>query len=150
LFEDHPRTADNLEVIQRWENARTQNFFSEKQKDELKNLEQEHILLINEAGKFELIPYEQLKTVAKSDPQVRAFIFKRNEKNWVVYWHVSGTGKLKIKTDNSHFRLYKTLGTPIATDSGPEVLIPLEDVHYLEFDIPRNEVAQLLDNADVL
>lgn len=33
----HPRTADNLEVIRRWEEARLNNFFSDKQKIAMRN-----------------------------------------------------------------------------------------------------------------
>ena len=64
----HPRTADNLETIRRWEEARLTNFFNEGQKKALRNPGQEFTLLINEQGKFELQPCEQIGNVCRRRP----------------------------------------------------------------------------------
>ena len=56
----HPRTADNLEVMRRWEEARLSQFFSSEQIEAFREGDQEHILLVNETGGFELQPYEQI------------------------------------------------------------------------------------------
>src|SRR5690606_12243639 len=76
-FEDHPRTADNFEVMRRWEEVRINGWLTEEQKLSLQKLEQEHILLINEKNEFELQPYDQIMNVADNSKEVRAFIFER-------------------------------------------------------------------------
>ena len=81
-LKSHPRTEDNLEVIRRWEEVRANDILTAKQKKELRNPEQEHILLINEKGDFELLPYFQITNVADKSEEVRAFIFERNNKIW--------------------------------------------------------------------
>lgn len=48
LLRKSPRYEDVFEVLRRWEEARATNWLTESQKKQLKNLEQEHILLINE------------------------------------------------------------------------------------------------------
>src|SRR5690606_23596132 len=86
-FDSHPRTADNFEVMRRWEEVRINDWLTPEQKQSLQHLEQEHILLINEKNEFELRPYEQIENVANSR-DVRAFIFERNGNHYVVYWHI--------------------------------------------------------------
>ena len=95
-LKSHPRTSDNLEVIRRWEEARISNYFSIEQKKSMQNLNQEHILLINETGGFELCPYEQIKGAANGNPALRAFIFERSGKIYVVYWHTYGEQQVKL------------------------------------------------------
>ena len=92
-YNAHPRTADNLEVMRRWEEVRQSGWLTEGQKIELRKTEQEHILLINEQKEFELAPYRQ---ITGDEPGVRAFVFERGGENWVVYWHTSGDGVMEI------------------------------------------------------
>jgi len=70
----HPRTADNLEVMKRWEDLRASNWLTPVHKEALRQLEQEHILLIDEAAHFELVPYSQIEKVAGADQPARAFV----------------------------------------------------------------------------
>ena len=56
----------------------------------LKDLKQEHILLVNEKNELELVPYDQIKNLANGNREVRAFTFRRNNESYVVYWHISG------------------------------------------------------------
>ncbi len=104
-MEAHPRTDDNFEVTRRWENARIQGFFTKEQKDELKNPNQEHILLINEKGNFELLPHTQVMNIGNGNNNIRAFIFSRKNKTWVVF-DLSQKEVLelfsKVKTYQSH------------------------------------------------
>ncbi len=104
-FEEHPRTADNFEVFRRWEEARVQNWLTDAQKKDLQDLQQEHILLLDEKGKMELQPYHQIEHVAHGSKEVRAFIFQRGADMYVVYWHTSGSGKMKLPLDKSKVQL---------------------------------------------
>ncbi|MGI6336829.1 MAG: hypothetical protein ACOXZM_07205 [Eubacteriales bacterium] len=104
----HPRLADNLEVIRRWEDVRANGWLTDERKETLKNLDQEHILLIDEDGAYELAPYRQLKT---SVPEIRAFIITRESKaRYVVFWHISGEGKMALDLPAEKLTLTHKLG----------------------------------------
>jgi len=140
-LKSHPRTPDNLEVIRRWEEARIADFFSDEQKKSLQNLNQEHILLINETGGFELCRYEQIQDAAKGNPALQAFIFERSGKTVVVYWHISGEQQLKLNINPDKVHLARELWKeiPIQKD-GNGILIPAGDRRYLQVDMPREKV----------
>ena len=57
-FREAPRFGDVFEVLRRWEEVRATHWLTQEQKEELKNLEQEHILLINEQKQFEISQYQ--------------------------------------------------------------------------------------------
>ncbi|RIH64477.1 hypothetical protein D1164_14045 [Mariniphaga sediminis] len=150
IFKKHNRTSDNLEVIRRWEKARIENFFTDKQKEELKNSNQEHILLINEDGGFEMLPYTQILNVAEENKNVRAFIFQRNNKTCVVYWHISGEGSLELPVSSESVRLFEELGEEISLPKNEErISIPLGDRRYVQFDISKGEVIDLFSKAKI-
>ena len=147
----HPRTNDNLEVIRNWEEARIRNFFTKKQKEALKNSRQEHTLLVNEAGKFEMIPYEQVANVANHTTDVRAFLFERKGKIWVVYWHVRGEGQLRLPIDAGKLHLQEKPGTEIGIQQGTKnySVVPVDNRRYMVFDIPRKQVISILSKAEL-
>ena len=148
----HPRTNDNLEVIRNWEEARIQNLFSEKQKEELRNPEQEYFLLKNEAGEFELIAYEQLSNVANQRDEVRAFVFERKGKVGVIYWHVRGEKWLRIPVNANKLQLFDKPGKEI-TENLPVAenysIVPVDHRRYLMFDLPKKKVIEILFNAEL-
>lgn len=150
-LDTHPRTNDNLEVIRNWEEARIQNFFSEKQKEELKKQDQEHILFKNEDGNYELIPYSQLNGIANNNSDILAFIFERQGKTWVVYWHVRGEGVLRVPVNADRFSLFnqpgKAANIQIKEDGISQ--IPVDKRRYMVFDLPPKKVAEILSKAEL-
>jgi len=149
-LKSHPRTPDNLEVIRRWEEARIKNFFTEKQKEELKDLEQEHILLINEKSKFELLPYSQIPNIANGNKKIRAFIFDRNNKTCVVYWHTSGEGILELPVSSDNIKLFEELGKEIPLRGNKKsTTVPVGSRRYIQFNLSQEEVINLFANAKV-
>jgi len=90
----HPRCADLLEVMRRWEDVRAKNWLTPEQKDALKSVTQEHHLAVNAKGEYELVEVEDFKEVA--DGKVRAFMFERNGKRVVTMWHAYGEGELSL------------------------------------------------------
>ncbi|MEN6456934.1 MAG: hypothetical protein ABFD10_21985 [Prolixibacteraceae bacterium] len=147
----HPRTNDNLEVIRRWEEARITNVFTPEQKEQLKNLNQEYILLVNEAGEFEMCPYDEISGVANADPHVRAFIFDHLDEVYVVFWHTSGEGSMLLDVNPEKVKLYKELGKAIPVkhdDRG--LIVPVGDRQYLGFNLPKKEVISILKNVKLL
>ena len=146
-FKIHPRTDDNLELIKRWEDVRDINYLSEKQKEMLKDLDKEFTLLINEKGDFELVEYRQITGINEN---VRAFIFNRNHKIWVVYWHPSGKGNMQLPVSSHKVQLFKKLGTEIPLkDNDKFVNLPLGNKHYISFDLLDNEVIDLFVRAKI-
>lgn len=147
----HPRTTDNLEVMRRWEEARLARFFNAEQIEAFRRGDAEHILLINETGRFELQRYEQIEDAAGGNPAIRAFVFDRSGKTHIVFWHPSGEAKLEVHGDARRIRLFRELGKEIPvkkTDGG--MLIPCGDRQYLAMDMPRHEALSRIRDARVL
>ncbi|RPJ59948.1 MAG: hypothetical protein EHM23_12255 [Acidobacteria bacterium] len=131
-LERHPRTADNLEVLRRWEEVRARRWLTEEQKRQLRNLEQEHLLLVNEQNELELVPYQEIPN-PPGGKQVRAFSFDRAGKRYIVYWHVSGDGFLELPARQGDLNLLEELGQPgtLAAAAGG-IKIPVGKRRYLE------------------
>lgn len=146
----HPRTNDNLEVMRRWEVARTNNFFSDEQKKMLQDSDKEYILLIDEKGEFELQHYDQIPAVAGGS-SIRAFVFDRLGKTYVVFWHTSGAAKIALNMNSDKINLYKELGkkNPVKKIKG-ELILAVGDRQYLEVDAPRDQVIAAFTNARIL
>lgn len=147
----HPRTSDNLEVIRNWEEARIQNFLTPKQKENLKNPQQEHLLLVNETGKFELLPYQMIGNIANNSSDIRAFIFSREGKTWVVYWHVRGQGELKVPIGTTKLQLFEKPGKEIQFQHNENSsLLPADHRRYMVFKLTQKQVISILSKAELL
>ena len=126
------------------------DFLSEQQKVNLQDPHQEHILLINEKGNYELAPYIQLMNIADKDPDIRAFLFTRKERVWVVYWHCRGEGTISLPAGPDKIRLFEELGKEIPLeDTQDGTVVPVGDRRYLAFDLSREEVVRVLREAVV-
>ena len=150
-LKNHPRTADNLEVIRRWEQARVTGFLTEQQKLNLQDPYQEHILLINEEGNFELAPYKQISNIAGQNNNVRAFVFRRHNKTWVVYWHCRDTKLMELPIAAKNIKLFEDLNKELPIDGDQNrVTLPLGKRRYLKLDLPESDVLKLFLNAKIL
>jgi len=136
-FGGNARTADNLEVMRRWEDVRRRNWLTPAQKEMLRDPSVEHTLLINEAGEYELVPYYPIET----DPQIRAFRFTRKGENWVVYWHRTGEGKLRLPLRQTEVECFEALNAPSiaidALDGG--CVVPVSGRRYIKGEQPLEE-----------
>ncbi len=147
-FKNHARTNDNLEVVRRWEEVRVNGFLTDEMREKLKSHFDEHTLLINEKGEYELVKYQQIEDVADGNKSVRAFIFERNNKTWVVYWHTSGSAEIELNVNAKDITLYKDLGKEISVkESGNKVILPVNSRLYIEFNLSSQEVKTLFKNA---
>lgn len=147
-LKDHPRTADNLEVIRKWEEVRANDLLTAEQKKELRESDQEHILLINETGDYELVPYWQLTDVAGGSREIRAFIFERESTTWVVYWHTSGETEIMLPVDCENIKVFEELGEIIPTEEiGTGVKLKVGNRRYAQFDLPRKKVVEIFSRA---
>lgn len=111
----HPRIADLMETIRRWEDVRARNWLTPGQKEALKSTTQEHHLYLNEKGEYELVPWTQIRVAGdEMHHGLRAFVFERAGKRVVAYWHTSGCGKFRLAdgrgtvVEASHVKYYET------------------------------------------
>ncbi|MFW6100537.1 MAG: hypothetical protein ACOC90_04065, partial [Bacteroidota bacterium] len=134
-FKKHPLTEDNLEVVRNWEKVKDTDWLTEKQKQMLRNIEQEHILLTNEQEEFELLPYEQIENAAKGVKEIRAFIFERQDDLYVVYWHTLGKGQFLLPVEQQNIKAFGSLGgDPLPIKAREQsVVLPVGSRRYLEF-----------------
>lgn len=145
-LKNHPRTNDNLETIRRWEEARITDLLSEEQKKSLQDESKEHFLLLNEKGNLELCEYEQINFADSALP-VRAFVFERNDKTNIVYWHVSGEEKIEL--DKAKWTLYKDFDKSkinIQSKNG-KMIMPANDRHYLQTTLSKKEAIKIFSKA---
>lgn len=149
-FRNHPRTTDNLEVIRRWEEVRVTDFLSDEQKESLRSHEQEHILIINENGDFELHSCKQIENVANGSKDIRAFLFERNNHIWVAYWHTSGDGEIELPVDSDQIHLFQQPGTEIPFEANLEnTILPAGNRCFIELDLTEEEVVDIFKKAKV-
>jgi len=148
----HPRTEDNLEVIRSWEEARLTNFLSKEQKEMLQSPSQEHILLKNKMGKFELFPYEEIKEISERFPDVRAFIFERNGSSHIVYWHLRGDAKMELPIINSKFKLLDSIdGKKVSIKKNTKnIVIPVDKRRYLVMEMSLDDAKKWVSQIKIL
>jgi len=150
-LDTHPRTADNLEVIRNWEEVRIKRWLTKKQKEQLKDTSQEHILLKNSAGEYELYPYRQIANQTEDSINIRAFSFKRNGKAWIVYWHPRGEGRISLSVKPEKLRLFDAVDHETAFEtSGNEVVLPVGKRHYIELNLPPKQAVALFEKVKLL
>ncbi len=151
-LESHPRTPDNLEVLRRWEEVRLKGWLTAAQKESLRNLDQEHILLINEQGDFELAPYARTRGAGGGDRRLRAFVFERKGRTCAVYWNTSGNASLDLPLPANSMKLMEKLGQPMAVQSqGTGVRLPLANRRFVEFTgLSQGQVTRAFQRAKVV
>lgn len=149
-LDDHPRTKDNLQVIHRWEDARIGGYLTKEQKEQLKNLNQEHILLIDENGKFELQPCKQITGMPLDSSAIRSFEFRRNGKVWVVYWHTYGKSEIRLKADAGKLKLFENPGKEIQFRMDKdEVILPADGRRYIETSLSEKEIEEVMKHCTI-
>ena len=137
----HPRTDDILAMMKRWADLRRNGKFREEWRDELKNVSQEHHLLVNAKGEYELVRYDQILAGDDARP-VRAFIFEKDGANWVLYWHCTGNGRLWLQAAPGKVEVFDGFaGKPVAVEaSNGGVIVPVGARLYLKTSLPRGEI----------
>jgi hypothetical protein len=150
----HPRTADNFEVLRRWEEVRAQRWLTDDQKQMLRDPEQEFILLLDENGGFELVPYDRIADAAGASREVIAFTFERKGAAYAVYWHISGDRKLELPIDPRNVRLLEALGQEAQASPGERpgtTVVPIGKRRYLKAcGVGKGELIAAFRNASIL
>lgn len=155
LFRSHPRTDDILEVVRRWEDVRARKWLTTEQKNMLRQLgpEHEHILLINENGDYELVPYRQIHTAAGGNEiEFRAFVFERAGYSWAVYWHPTGNTKVSLPVCADSITLFTELNlAPVPFErNGDSIILPLDSRKYIRSSLSAEELVSVLEKAEII
>ena len=148
----HPRTPDNCEVLRRWEEVRARKWLTQEQKKDLRNLEQEHTLLVNEHEDFVLVVCTQIENFGGNGAAGRAFLFEYERSFWASYWHTSGAGRLQLSLPSGSLTLFKDIGTPLFMKNAGKLLsLPIDERRYIRFrDVDRTHVVRCLQGATIL
>lgn len=138
----HARTEDNLRVMARWEDAKLRDVFTAEQKQMLRDPEREFLLWKGRGGEPELYEYRQI--TSDDERPVRAFVFRRNGRTCILYWHVSGTGEIPVGIVRKRLTLTDETGRRVAfrTVEGKSVL-PAAGRLLLETDLTEEEAVRL-------
>ena len=150
LFSRHPRTPDNLEVLRRWEEVRVSRWLTPARREALKNLDQEHTLLLTAAGEFELAPCWQIERGGRGDDRLRAFFFEHRGTSWILYWHTAGSGRAELELSGEGLQLWEDPGKRSVEfqSMGSRVVLPVEGRRYLECPgLSREQVSRAFREA---
>ncbi len=83
---------------------------------------------------------------------MHAFVFERQSRVYVVFWHGLSEGRLRIPVARSSVRLIRDFGKeelPIE-QNGQEVIVPIGNRAYLEFKgRSRDEVIKAIQSARI-
>jgi len=154
VLAQHPRTADNFEVFRRWEEVRASKWLTDEQRQLLRNAEQEFILLLDEKGELELVPYEQVTNVAGGSRDVIAFTFERKEALYAVYWHISADKRLELPLKPKALLVLEGMGKGVEASAGEQegtAVVPLGKRRYLEASgSSRDELIAAFGKARIL
>lgn len=104
------------------------------------------------SGKYELLPYERVENFANNHPDGSAFLFTRDGKTWVVFWHQRGAGKLTLPVSYNAIKVYnRDMKLERKHVKRGEVqTIPIDNRRFIEFNLPESEVIELLTRAEIV
>lgn len=151
-FKASPRFTDVFEVLRRWEDARATNWVTQEYKKALRQLDQEHILLINESMEYELAPYDRIDGAACNHPYISAFSFTRNGESYVVYWHHNDTVTLNLPINSTDVELFEELWEapiPVTLQKGNTVSLPTDKRRYIKSKLPVEILIEAFKNATI-
>ena len=145
----HKRTGDILETMRRWGDVRRRGLFREEWREPLKNYDQEHHLLINAKGDYELVPYFMISDGQKKDMPVRAFAFEKDGATWVVYWHMSDKCEFTLPVKAGDIALYDEFaGKPVEIKSAADgVILPAANRMYIRSKLSRAQMKAAFEAA---
>jgi len=92
----HPRKDDLLSVMRRWEDVRVRKLLTQEQKEMLRDPGREFHLVEDANGDYDLVEWSQLDVAGGKWTSVRAFVYERDGRRVVVYWHVADRAKLVL------------------------------------------------------
>ncbi|HIQ21032.1 MAG TPA: hypothetical protein EYH34_07340 [Planctomycetes bacterium] len=149
----NPRTESCFELIKTWEDARLSGKLTDAWREQLRNLDQEHHLLVSGSGRYELVTIHALPVAGSSDA-IKAYWFHRKDKpahTYVLLWATGDDVELRMPLVPDRVAAMRPFGRLVElglTDGRSTV--PVSERMYLTFAGMRpDEVAKLLQRASV-
>ena len=145
-FAANPRTDDNFEVLRRWEDVRAKGWLTEAHKQMMRSKD-EHILLINEQGEYELVPYTQVEGTPEA---LYAFTFTRKGRAYAVYWYQGEDREIALPL--TALLCEEALGgeeTPHTVANG-STRLPVSHRRYVSCDASEQALVKAFQNAVIL
>ena len=143
-FLKHPRADDLLEVMRRWEDVRAKNWLTPEQKESLKSTTQEHHLLVNGKGEYELVPIREIRGVAGGC--VSAFLFSRNGRRVVTMWHNTGKERIAFPSGFAFTLRKEPDGELLATENGA---FDISGRVYIDTDAAEDVIVNALSDVSL-
>ena len=149
----NPRTEDCFDVIKLWEDARIENRLTDEERDALKDLDQEHHLMVNDQGNHELVKIDKVTNVA--DGVFKAYCFQRSSdpnSTYVLIWCTRPQADLLLPVSADQLIVMRPLGTRLpVTRAGDKTRLTISDRRYLLFKgMTARQVSQLLAAAELI
>ena len=147
ILDTAPLLSDNLETIRRWETAREEGFFTEDVKKYLRESADEHTLIVNEQGEYELHRVTEVKCGAEN---LHAFVFERGGAAYATLCYVGEGVKLTLPLGAENVEY---LGNDLKTklpvkDNDGSCEIFVSHLAYLKASITPAELVKMLEEAD--
>ena len=130
--------------MRRWDDVRARNWLTAEQKESLKSATQEHHLLVNGKGEYELVPVREIRGVAGG--RVSAFLFSRNGRRVVTMWHNTGKGRISFPSGFAFTLRKEPDGEPLAADNGA---FDISGRVYIDTDAPEDVVLQAISEVSL-
>ena len=123
------RLDDLAETVRRWEEVRERGLMTDGWRAKLRDPAREFHLYRTAEGAYELVEWEQVRVGGQEHaPGLRAFLFERNGRRVVAYWHTSGEARY-------------------ALDDGKGTLVRAGRLRYHETDAARDAVEKAFAGA---
>lgn len=144
-LQEHPRTADNLEVLRRWETARLSGFFTNAQRQAMRKPGYEVTLLHDRKGAMHLQAVKPVSTKDSTLP-LKIFLFEQDGKTLVQYWHLKGSEQFFLRLPAGSVKLYHELDEPaipvVSFNDG--IVLPAAERRILVCSLPPEQVLKAL------
>ncbi|MBE6644487.1 MAG: hypothetical protein E7612_03800 [Ruminococcaceae bacterium] len=149
ILDTCPLLDDNLEALRRWETAKHDGFFTEDVKKYLRETKDEHTLIVNENGEYELC---KVKEVSSSDENMHVFVFERGGASYASLCYVGEGVKIKLGVDFDKAEYFESdlKSRSEITDSSDGIIISVSKLRYLKADMSIDELSTALKNAAVI
>ena len=92
----HRRLDDLFATMRRWEDVRARRLLTAEQKEMLKDPKREFHLVEDGKGGYDLVEWRQLVVAGGKWTPIRAFVYERDGRRVVTYWHVADKAKLLL------------------------------------------------------
>jgi hypothetical protein len=146
----NPRTESCFDVVKIWEDARIGQKLTDAQREQLKNLDQEHHLFINEKGSYELASMVEITPADRKD-LFRAYTFHRakDTTTYVLIWAVGKDVELTLPVGSDRITAMRPFGKQLIVPirNGKTVIAVGERMYLAVKEADPTTAEQILRNC---